>query len=152
MSETMRTQALEQMKSNFELDDYHHLDKKTVERFLLALLQRPRLISSDLPKEMGFDGDLVHIQKILDIAEEKNLVETLYKIFNTNNKLELIQKMLELPKDGPLGNTLGGKVIELEIDPMEMFSPIRSARAFFTISDNPEAVRRLKAALDKLGY
>ncbi|MCH8049387.1 hypothetical protein IH979_01610 [Patescibacteria group bacterium] len=135
-----------------QIEKYQSLDRETIDRFKRAYLAKPTLLTMDMPREMGYDYQIVDVQRIIDIAEEKGLLDKLYSLMEADSPTELMEKLMNLPKTGPVGNTLGGAALKVGITLEDLMDQTSKIHAFFKSIDTPEGHDKLKEALTKLGY
>ena len=151
MDKNRSSQEIIRSRPESEMGGYNFLDRETLVRFAEAFRKRKNLISLDLPREMGYDYILVDAQKVIDIAEEKGVIDKLYELLGTDSPEELIKKLIALPKTGLVRNTLGGIAYNVGITFDDLMDTKKTVGTFLKLMDNPEAVEKLKGALTRLG-
>ena len=129
-----------------------HIDAATLQRFERAYQARLNFLTIDLPREMEYDHQILDVQRVIDIAEKKGTVDKLYTAVGAETTGELIEKLANLPKTGPVGKTLGGVAHQAGITFEEMEDQKMFVRSFLRAIDSAEAVEKLKLALTKLGF
>lgn len=139
-------------ESHYLDTDFHHFDRLTLQRLERAYRARINLLTLDLPREMGYDHQVVDAQRIIDIAEKKGVIDKLCAAVGATTTGELVEKIINLPKTGPVGKTLGGVAHMIGITYEEMTDQKMFIRSFLRAMDSAEAVEKLKEALTKLGY
>lgn len=129
-----------------------HIDGLTLQRLERAYNARINLLTLDLPSEMGYDHQVLDAQRIIDIAEKKGTVDKLCAAVGAATTEELVEKLINLPKTGPVGQKLGGIAHKAGITYEEMTDQKMFIRSFLRAMDSAEAIEKLKEALTKLGF
>jgi hypothetical protein len=130
----------------------HHINAETLQRFERAYRARINLLTIDLPREMGYDPQIVDVQRIIDIAEKKGVLDKLYQEVGATTAQELMEKMIALPKLGSVGKMLGGVAHRVGITYEEMSDQKMFVSSFLKTIDSAEGTKKLNEALTKLGY
>ena len=130
----------------------HHIDGLTLQRLEGAYRTRINLLTLDLPREMGYDYQVLDVQRIIDIAEKKGGVDRLCAAAGAVTTGELVEKLIHLPKTGPVGLRLGGIAHKAGITYEEMTDQKMFIRSLLRAMDSAEAVEKLKEALTKFGF
>lgn len=130
----------------------NHIDTETLQRFEMAYRARINLLTIDLPHEMGYDYQIIDVQRVIDIAEKRGVINKLYQEVGAASVQDLMEKLIALPKSGPVGKKLGGVAHRVGITFEEMTNQKMFVSSFLKTIDSPEGAEKLKEALTKLGF
>ncbi len=88
----------------------------------------------------------------ITLTKKKEVIDKLCAAVGATTTGELVEKIINLPKTGPVGKSLGGVAHMIGITYEEMTDQKMFIRSFVRAMDSAEAVEKLKEALTKLGY